>query len=673
LFGETTLPSFLHQHGNLFLAFTGGAAVATGLYRFFQRNKDDRGKIQLAVFHVVRILKDLPDLEERIQKPEELLETITGEVDRMIGTHLTRVEGAATVLKVKRKVRADLDARREKGEVMKRRRTDNATARDDDDAMSDRPVEDEAQFSEADSTGDVPEVLVQTPYSATDPRDKPFTKEELAQVGEKDTDVRMLDYESHNRAQAPTFYTSPIRDRPLPTSRRLDHNLEDSELPSSTPEQRTYEDTFDSDHAPGLYTPVQIERSSNPTPRRGRGGLYEDDDTPSPQSSRLACPRGNIISYDEDEEAVTRPTTPPRGQTTSYERADTPRPKTARRSNYGLGKQDHDTYFSPASWEDASPEREAPSPRAATSDVPQTLTNPHAHTRLKTAVKPRTTTPLLQPPSTLAVKTKGMVAGHWLPSVHEGRSPHVIPAGDVTQYRIAESRKLHGQLQEERKQRKLWNKWVPSIWQAPQEPVEENISKTHEEEEQLDHVQDRIDELLQQAQDLQDIAEKVQQDSGRKERQKFLEEEKHTREKRHQPASNQTNREEKEKEDEKIILEPSVTSPLGAEANPPPSKGTAPSSHLPEVQRHKRSAKPTPSPTRAARARGPASEDVETSSDAPPPAPPQTQVESKKLGRPRNTSNTSAKHKIVQTPGTRKSARVAQNIKNQGKSQSKKP
>ena len=93
LFGETTLSPFLQRYGDILLAITGGAAAATGLCWFFQHNKCNRKRIRLAVYHVVRTLQKMPNLEELMETPEEFYEEIDYEVNRMIGIHLTQSEG----------------------------------------------------------------------------------------------------------------------------------------------------------------------------------------------------------------------------------------------------------------------------------------------------------------------------------------------------------------------------------------------------------------------------------------------------------------------------------------------------------------------------------------------------------------------------------------------------
>jgi len=323
-FGEITLPSYLQPYGHLLLGFTGGAAAATALYSFLQRNKDDRRKIQLAVFHVVRVLQNLPNLEERMQTPEKLLAMISEEVNYMIGIHLTQSEGAATISQVKRKVEMDFNARLQKEEVMKKRRMDSASVEDEDDALFDRPGEVDVQATEAHVAGDVLGVVIQSPSSSIERNGN--TSQELDLSHEEDLDLdldmTMPDYDSLDQAQVPFSYKKPANERSLPTSPGSD---DDSNESSS----------------------VLATRPSNPTPRRSRGDAYDIHDTPASQPSRLACPRGNVISYEEDSKSTLQPSnsTPRRDQVSSFEHTDTPRPKIARKANDGPGKDNHNIHF----------------------------------------------------------------------------------------------------------------------------------------------------------------------------------------------------------------------------------------------------------------------------------------------------------------------------------------
>ena len=160
-FGETTLPSFLQRYGDILLAITGGAAAATSIFWYFQRNKYNRKRIRLAVFHVVRTLQKMPNLEELIKTPEEFYEEIDYEVSRMIGIHLTQSEGVTTAKRAQRQLEAEYNAnvRDLEDERRVRRRLDDAADGEDAGSSRGRVVEEE-HISEPDIAGDVPETTV---------------------------------------------------------------------------------------------------------------------------------------------------------------------------------------------------------------------------------------------------------------------------------------------------------------------------------------------------------------------------------------------------------------------------------------------------------------------------------------------------------------------------------
>ncbi|KAF2033533.1 hypothetical protein EK21DRAFT_86323 [Setomelanomma holmii] len=118
---STALPDVLQRHGALLLAFTTGAAAATGVYHYFQRFRKDRTKVQLGVYHIVRQLENLPDFYERLNNPHNLIKDIDTEVSLMIDKHLTKHEAADVFMQVKRKIWVCIDERRG---YIKKQRTD---------------------------------------------------------------------------------------------------------------------------------------------------------------------------------------------------------------------------------------------------------------------------------------------------------------------------------------------------------------------------------------------------------------------------------------------------------------------------------------------------------------------------------------------------------------------
>ncbi|KAH6868757.1 hypothetical protein BKA58DRAFT_459709 [Alternaria rosae] len=453
LFGETTLPSFLQRYGDVLVAITGGAAAATGLCWFFQRNKDNRKRIRLAVYHVVRTLQIMPDLQQRMETPNELYEEIDNEVNRMVGTYLTLSEGGATVKRAKRKLWDDYDARmRDDGaERRVRRRLDNAAAEENAGALRDRHMEDE-ENAEVDLTGDVPEVVVQSPSSAGQPEESPIHEEEVQQDDEPDVDV--LGYN-------PTAsHISPVRERPLPTSPDLNLNFDDFKVPPPEQSRRNHGSPSNLGFL-DQYSSSPLARPSNPTPRRGRGGPYSSDDTPSPQRLKPAKRSSEEVSPSKDEQPMLRPSNPTPRRAKGSTDVDTPRPKISHGIKTELEQEDDGAYIPVISRDDDPTVPQSPRPRVTTKDIREHREKERASNAVKRAQKPRNTIPLHQPPSAMAVRTQGEVPGTWLPSIREGLSPHVSPAADTTIYRVAESRKLNKQLEGEREERRLFRKYIP--------------------------------------------------------------------------------------------------------------------------------------------------------------------------------------------------------------------
>ncbi|KAI4927259.1 uncharacterized protein J4E92_006426 [Alternaria infectoria] len=435
LFGETTLPSFLQQYGDILLAIAGAAAAATGLCWFFQHNKCNRKRIRLAVYHVVRTLQIMPDLEERMEEmPEDLYKEIAREVDRMIGTYLTLSESETTFRMTKRKLLDDYEGfeREREAERRVRRRVDDAAA------------------------GDVPEITVQSPSSTGQPEGSLIHEEETQQDDE--LEMYMLGYN-------PTAsHSSPVRERPSPTAPDIDLNFSDFRIPSSEQSRGSRGSPSSLDFL-NSYSSSPLARPSNPTPRRGRGGPYSSDDTPSPQRLGPIDLSSEDVSSGEDEQPILRPSnpTPRRAQGSIDVQVDTPRPKTARTSRPDLDQESHDPFTSPASSDGTSPVQESPRPRITSNDIRERREKARAPDAQKNAVKPRNNIPLRQPPSAIAMKTQGEVPGQYLSPIQEGMSPHVSPAEGTRQYRVAETRKLNKQLQNERNERRHGRKHVPEI------------------------------------------------------------------------------------------------------------------------------------------------------------------------------------------------------------------
>ncbi|KAI4609199.1 hypothetical protein J4E83_008841 [Alternaria metachromatica] len=391
----------------------------------------------------------MPDLEERMEEmPEDLYKEIAHEVDRMIGTYLTLSESETTFRMAKRKLLDDYEAfeREREAERRVRRRVDDAAA------------------------GDVPEITVQSPSSTGQPEGSLVHEEETQQDDE--LEMYMLGY----NPTAP--HLSPVRERPSPTSPDIDLNFSDFRIPSSE-QSRGSRGSPSSLGFLNNYSSSPLARPSNPTPRRGRGGPYSSDDTPSPQRLGPIDLSSEDVPSGEDEQPMERPSnpTPRRAQGSIDVQVDTPRPKTARGTRPDLDQESHDLYTSPASRDDTSPVQESPRPRITSNDIRERRERARASDVQKTAVKPRSTVALRQPPSALAAKTQGEVPGRYLSPIREGISPHVSPAEGTKQYRVAETRKLNKQFEGERDERRNFRKHIPPIGDQPLEDEEGQLAE----------------------------------------------------------------------------------------------------------------------------------------------------------------------------------------------------
>lgn len=103
LFGEVQLPNHLAHYAGFFAGLASGAVIMSKLHKYFDRNKRDRAKVQLAVYHIIQMFKHHPDYEAMLQRPEELLKLMEPEVLRMVGKHITKYEAAEVNKELKRK------------------------------------------------------------------------------------------------------------------------------------------------------------------------------------------------------------------------------------------------------------------------------------------------------------------------------------------------------------------------------------------------------------------------------------------------------------------------------------------------------------------------------------------------------------------------------------------
>jgi hypothetical protein len=287
------------------------------------------------------------------------------------------------------------------------------------------------------------------------------------------------------------------------------------------------------------------------------------------------------------------------------------------------------------------------------------------------------------------VKTEGAVDGTWLFPIREGLSPHVSPAVDTTQYRVAESRKLHKNLEGEREDRRRFKKWI--LTDVPvQESDEEKISNTVQKKEKLEQpARGGVDETLQQALDLHANLEGLTK-SFEQEYAKESEEEEEVDVGDTLPDFTSIHSGSDEDGEEFIASSPTGpanSSPFHEEVELPSSPSPLPTTaaspafrqaYLPPVAK---SSTPDSAsshdfpvlaagslPKRVIRSAAPSPPEIPRGSPSKATQPleaPQTHVEFKtpRAGRPKNVKRS----KTAQTPGTRKSARVAARAQAEGK------
>ena len=102
LFGEAQPPVCLLHCASFFAGLATGAVGASTLYAYFNRSKCDRAKVQLAVYHIIRLFRHRPDYAALLQDPQELLRRMEPEVVRMVDKHLTQNEADIVVKELKR-------------------------------------------------------------------------------------------------------------------------------------------------------------------------------------------------------------------------------------------------------------------------------------------------------------------------------------------------------------------------------------------------------------------------------------------------------------------------------------------------------------------------------------------------------------------------------------------
>ncbi|KAF2633324.1 hypothetical protein BU25DRAFT_416561 [Macroventuria anomochaeta] len=102
LFSQAQLPTSQSYYGAFFAGILTGMTGASALYAYLNRNKCDRAKGQLAIYHIIHFFQHRPDFEALLQDPQELLKQMEPEVMRMVDKHLTKNEADEVIKELKR-------------------------------------------------------------------------------------------------------------------------------------------------------------------------------------------------------------------------------------------------------------------------------------------------------------------------------------------------------------------------------------------------------------------------------------------------------------------------------------------------------------------------------------------------------------------------------------------
>jgi hypothetical protein len=394
LFDGIALPDYLTKYGPLLLTFTSGAAAATALYAYLQRNRLSRAKVKLAVFHITRIVEHTPRLQKLLDDPHKLIKLMDQEVMHMVKNQLTKSEAAETMAQVKRELWDDPVNEIEPP----RKRTKScppalgvhvaaAQAKQHEQGLG---IVDEQSPGVVDeqSPGDVSMLDVTQPSSSS--QSTPCPQAGLSQHAPSSLSPNPPRKALRERASSssPNLRKLPPRTAiltsspPQPTAQLPELSSSPVGLPSSSPT------------AQGVELPKsKSTKSKSPEPSGGFGLDYNDDNLYSTSPPNAS---GKVSSPDDKQ----LPTKKPSFLDEAIRRAFDPN---------------------------------APGNRPYQSPV---FSQPRAK-------KPASTVALHRPPNNMAVKTGKAKKGTWLGPIQEGVSPQVDLAASTSRYRVAESRQYY--------------------------------------------------------------------------------------------------------------------------------------------------------------------------------------------------------------------------------------
>jgi hypothetical protein len=101
----TVIPEYLQRHWDVVFAFTTSAAATSAVFKYLARNRGNPGKIELAVFHIIRLFETRSDRKELLAEPQRIISEMDDEVATMIDRDLiTQREADSVARRLKRDV-----------------------------------------------------------------------------------------------------------------------------------------------------------------------------------------------------------------------------------------------------------------------------------------------------------------------------------------------------------------------------------------------------------------------------------------------------------------------------------------------------------------------------------------------------------------------------------------
>lgn len=163
IFGERELPFNLRAY-DPFLSTLFASAGSIALYRYFDRKRQSRARVHLAVFHIVKLCEQNEDARDLLHEPEELINLMAVEVMDLVERHISEQEGEWVMKVLRRKVEAnaiDKERKTQRRRIEIEHGTHTIESSDEEEGEEEIPVEFES------SLRDVSMVDVQNPTPPT--------------------------------------------------------------------------------------------------------------------------------------------------------------------------------------------------------------------------------------------------------------------------------------------------------------------------------------------------------------------------------------------------------------------------------------------------------------------------------------------------------------------------